>query len=76
MKKLLIFLLLILCLSPPVLAGHTITGGFYCNCNDPLHTYAKMTIEDGEGIEQDETPDSEVYELEILIDAILIFIRL
>jgi hypothetical protein len=74
MKRSLVVLSLILCLSFPALAGHSLPGGFYCDCNDPIHANASMTIENGEEIQQDEAPNYEESELDLMIEALLILI--
>lgn len=76
MKRLLSVCLLMLCLSFPVVAGHTVGGNFYCDCNDPLHGASGMTMGDDTEIHENETPSGEVSELEIIIDALLLMIRL
>ena len=78
MKRLLATLTLILCLSFPVLAGHVLGTGRYCECNNPnSHVNGQsIGISDGKGtlenIEQPTTPD---IELAWLLLAVVIYLR-
>ncbi|HKY03780.1 MAG TPA: hypothetical protein VJQ56_02765 [Blastocatellia bacterium] len=54
MKRLFTVCLLILCLSFPVLAGHTLGGMAWCDCNDPTSHDQGLVLQDDEP--QHETP--------------------
>ena len=75
MKRFFSGCLLMLCLSFPALGGHTVSGGFYCDCTDPEHVAWGIVIEDEEDIQQNEPPSNELSELDIFIDVLLIMIR-
>ena len=74
MKRLLATLMLIFALSISAFGGHHQVGGLWCDCTDPAHGSWGMTVED-EAIQQDEAPNNEVSELEIMIDVLLMLIR-
>jgi hypothetical protein len=75
MKKLLSVSLLMLCLSFPVFAGHTLTGGAYCEPCDNV-----QCICDGQGgnraRQQDKAPTDATAEIGILLVALLFWLRL
>ena len=77
MKRLVAIGLLILALSFPVLAGHTLSGERYCSCNTPgcLEDYpgecgSKM------GLPSHEAPGDSTAEWGIVFVALLLWLRL
>jgi hypothetical protein len=80
MKRLLATLTLIICLSFPILAGHTQASGVWCNCDDPSsHINGQSTtgISDGhegtlDNVDQSTTPD---LELALLLLAMLFLLK-
>lgn len=56
MKRLFSVCLLILCLSIPVFAGHTVAGGRWCDCSDPGSHYQGLVLQD-EDEHHHETPE-------------------
>ncbi len=77
MKKLLAVLLLILSLSFPALAGHTVAGGYACTCDMP------GCIEDYPGEcnghntnQQGQSPKGGTVEFSIVIVALIFWLRL
>ena len=73
MKRLVSVCLLMLCLSSPVLCGHTVAGGFYCECDDSSHAVL-MLPEDEAQVEQNQAPVSEVSELDAFLDVLLMML--
>ncbi len=77
MKRLLAVLLLILCLSFPALAGHTVAGGYACSCE------TVGCIEDYPGEcrghntnQQSQSPSDNSAALGIVIVALMFWLRL
>ena len=77
MKRLLSVWLLMLCLSFPAFAGHTIAGGYACTCG------TSGCIEDYDGecnghgaTQQGATPNDGATELGIMLVALLLLLRL
>ncbi len=67
MKRLVSVCLLILCLAFPVLAGHTLAGGRWCDCNDPASHYQGLVLED------EETPQRQTLEIMTVLEAFAIW---
>jgi hypothetical protein len=78
MKRLLPVLLLMLCLSFPAFAGHTVAGGAYCECGTPgcIEDYPGECGRSGQSATQDNTPKDVSSELGIVIVALLLWLRL
>lgn len=78
MKRLLPVLLLMLCLTFPAFAGHTLGGGAYCECNTPgcVEDYPGECARAGRSATQDDTPNDATAELGILLVALLFWLRL
>jgi hypothetical protein len=79
MKRLLSVSLLMLCLSFPAFAGHTQTGGAYCECGTPgcVEDYPGECGGSGNAAtQQSKTPSDSTAELGILIVALLFWLRL
>ena len=77
MKRSLAVLLLMLCLSFPAFAGHTIAGGYACTCG------TAGCVEDYPGecsgnrpIQQGKTPDNGTAEIAIVMVALLFWLRM
>ena len=77
MKRSLGVLLLMLCLSFPAFAGHTVAGGYACTCGTAgcLEDYPGECNGYG-GTQQSNTPDDGTTELSIVIVALLLWLRL
>jgi hypothetical protein len=78
MKRLLSVSLLMLCLSFPVFAGHTVTGGAWCDCGTPgcAEDYPGECGRSGQSATQDNTPKDATAELGILLVALLLRLRM
>ena len=75
MKRFLATVTLILCLSFPILAGHTQPTGKWCECDNPEnHVSQNLCYENGipDNAEHPTTPD---YELGWLLLAVVILLR-
>jgi hypothetical protein len=77
MKRLLAVLLLMLCLSFPAFAGHTVAGGYACECG----TVGCVADYEGEcnghgANQQSQSPGSGAVELSIVIVALMLWLRL
>ena len=77
MKRLLSVLLLMLCLSFPAFAGHTLQGGYACTCETAgcVEDYPGECSGHG-GTQQSSTPSNGTGELGIVIVALLLLLRL
>jgi hypothetical protein len=74
MKRFLATCTLILCLSFPVLAGHTQVDGRYCSCNNPEHEMMGLRINDE--VEKDTHQDSAPeIDLGLLLVAVLLVLK-
>jgi hypothetical protein len=79
MKRLLPVLLLMLCLSFPAFAGHTVAGGAWCDCGTPgcIEDYPGECGRSGQSAtQQGKAPSDSTAELGILIVALLFWLRL
>jgi predicted NBD/HSP70 family sugar kinase len=68
-----------LCLSFPVLAGHTVTGGFYCDCGTPgcVEDYpGECGIKHSVAAQQGDSPTDATTEIGILLVALLFWLKL
>jgi len=68
-----------LCLSFPVLGGHTITGGAYCDCGSLgcVEDYpGECSIKHNVATQQDDSPTDAAAEIGILLVALLFWLRL
>ena len=71
MKRLVAVCMLILCLSFPVLAGHTTPGYGWCECDNPAgHTLNRVVRDDS----QESTPDSDLT-LGLVLVVVLLYLR-
>jgi hypothetical protein len=77
MKRLVAVCALIITLSSSVLAGHNTPGLGWCECNEPEVCSANIVWDDEEqmDVQQYQSPNGEVSELDSLIDALLIFVK-
>lgn len=73
MKRLFSVCLLILCLSFPVLAGHTLGGMAWCDCNDPTLHSQGLVLQDDQS--KHDTPAVDV-EPEVLLAFTLLVLML
>jgi hypothetical protein len=78
MKRLLPVLLLMLCLTFPAFAGHTLGGGAYCECGTPgcVEDYPGECGRSGNATTQGDAPKDITSELGIAIVALLLWLRL
>jgi hypothetical protein len=77
MKRLVSVCLLMLFLSFPVFAGHTVAGGYACSCGTPGCVEDYQGECDGHGAtQQSSTPSDGTTELAIVIVALLLWLRL
>jgi hypothetical protein len=79
MKRLLSVSLLMLCLTFPGLAGHTVTGGAYCDCGTPgcVEDYPGECRRSGQSAtQQSKSPGDSTAELGILLVALQLWLRL
>ena len=77
MKRLVSVCLLMLCLSLPVFAGHTLPGGYACTCGTAgcIEDYAGEC--DGHGTtQQGATPNNGTTEITIVMAALLLLLRM
>ena len=77
MRRLLAVSLLMLCLSFPVFAGHTVTGGYACSCGTVgcIEDYKGEC--DGYGAtQQSATPYDGTAEISIVLVALMLWLRL
>ena len=77
MKRLLAVLLLMLCLSFPVFAGHTLQGGYACECRTAgcIEDYPGECFGQGTN-QQSNSPSDDSAALGIVIVALLFWLRL
>jgi hypothetical protein len=78
MKRLLSVFLLMLCLSLPIFAGHTVVGGAYCTCGTPgcAEDYPGECVRRDAATQQSDSPGDASVEVGILLVALLFWLRL
>ncbi len=76
MRKRLIAAVFILLLSfAPVYAGHSLAGGFWCDCNSPESHNIGLRIDESE-IDNELTHNEQTNELDIFFSAVLLWLKL